>query len=59
MAKMKWKTKEEIEEEKDKQVPTVGELQAKIEQMQEDKKLSDLAIMELTQMLLGVTKGGE
>lgn len=59
MAKMKWKTKEEIEEEKGKQAPTVGELQEKIEQMQEEKKLSDLALLELTQMLLRVTKGGE
>lgn len=59
MAKMKWKTKEEIEEEKNTQAPTVGELQEKIEQMQEEKKLSDLAILELTQMLLRGAKGGE
>ncbi|MEN0648923.1 hypothetical protein NSQ82_07820 [Caldifermentibacillus hisashii] len=58
MSKMKWKTKEEIEEGKGK-IPTVGELQAKIEQMQEEKKLSDLALLELTQMLLRWTKGGE
>lgn len=60
MAKMKWKTKEEIEEEKDKQVPTVSELQAKIEQLQDEKKLADLAILELTEILLsGGLKGGE
>lgn len=59
MAEIKWKTKEEIEEEKGKQIPTVEELQSKIKNLEKEKKLSDLALLELTQMLLRGTKGGE
>lgn len=53
MAEIKWKTKEEIEQEQNApQHPTIEELQAEIEQLREEKKMTDLALLELAEMIL-------
>lgn len=53
MAEIKWKTKEEIEEEQNvTRSPTIEELQTQIEQLREEKKMTDLALLELVEMIL-------
>lgn len=61
MAVIEWKSNEEIAEEQNKPLPpTVEELQSKIEQMEEEKKMTDLALLELTELILGRgLEGGE
>lgn len=52
MAKIEWESIEEVEKEQ-KRLPTTEELLAKIEEMEKEKKITDLALLELTEILLG------
>lgn len=55
MAKIPWKSKDE--EENKSKPPTLEErLQAEIEQLREEKKMTDLALLELVELVLGNMK---
>ncbi|NLM38408.1 MAG: hypothetical protein GX202_09830 [Firmicutes bacterium] len=54
MAEIKWRTMEEIEAERNTPPPpTVEDLKAELEKLKEEKKMTDLALLELVEMLLG------
>ena len=59
MAKIIW---QEVQNDDDiffPPLPTTEELQAEIEQLREEKKMTDLALLELVEMILGGDEGGE
>lgn len=53
MAQIEWKTQEEIQAEQSQKPPTIEELQAKLEKLEEEKRMTDLTLLELVEKILG------
>ena len=53
VAKIGWKNQEQIEKEKTAQPSEFEKLKAENEQLKKDNELNAMAIMELTEMILG------
>lgn len=59
MAKIIWQEVQNDDNISFPPLPTIDELQAEIEQLREEKKMTDLALLELVEMILGGDEGGE